>query len=320
MNTVQWPPPLLEEWREKVAADTSPEWLLEPFIPNDAAIWVTGQAKKANKTTFANECVRALATGRALGYFRPTITEGVNVLYVQKEGAAKKTARRWEMRAKATGYDVPPGKVYYDFRSSLKLDNPKWRDQLCQFVVQKAIKLVVFDSLAKCMTVDENSSKDMGRIFDVIDAIRNAGAAVMYLDHLHKPKDEEEDIDNEGRGSTAKAGYYDVHNAFRIREDELLVLIRRGRDDSERHFRVRWVYDDNAGTLELEMDEFNPSAPPSDAEAAQCLTLMTPGQVFKPKLLSQVWKMTLSGTERMLRYLVESGVVTQTATGYRREA
>lgn len=320
----QWPPPLLEDWREKVRADKSPPWLLEPFVPAAARVWVTGPPKMAKKTWLAFEIVRALASGRQYGFFKPTYKEGINCLVVEKEGTPKFNEWRWAALEKGQQFEVPHNRVRIDFGSSLKLDNPKWKDRLLELVARHNIQFVLIDSLAKCMSGDENSAQDCGKVLDTIDAIRRLGCTVMYLDHLHKIKDkdaEEEDIDEQGRGSSAKAGYYDTHLALRPESKgaEIVKLAVRNRDAPETYFRVVWSISKDLGVAELHMEEFNPNAPISNEMLVNCTEALKVGTVYKMNAITELWKLPRTVASRVLEQLVQGGLITRTASGYRRE-
>jgi hypothetical protein len=208
--------------------------------------------------------------------------------------------------------------VRFSHRAAVKLDNPKWRDRIVQLVAQDGIRFVLVDSLSKCMQGDENSARDMNKVFDTLDAIRNAGATVMYLDHLHKPQGEEEDIDNQGRGSSSKAGVYDTHDAFRPVSDDdenTVRLIVRSRDEEEHQFNVVWQISKEQGRADLYMERHNPNEAPSNEVVAACLEKMKAGTVYKLGPLLGLWKMPKQMAGNVLKVLEESGTVTRTPSG-----
>lgn len=320
-----WPPPLLEEWRATVQADDSPEWLLWPFVPANARVWVTGPPKKAKKTWFAMEIVRALASGKSYGVFKPAHPEGVNCLVIEKEGTPKFTEWRWTALEKGQDFATPHGKVWMDFGSSFDLDNPKWRDRVIEFILQKSIKFVVIDSLAKCFSGSENDSQDVGRALRAIDAMTRAGASVMYLDHVRKTgkdDDEDEDIDQQGRGSSAKTGFYDSHIAVRPDSgSELVKFTVRNRDGApEIFYQVAWEISKEQGSARLHMEEFDPMQAISTETLASCLEKLETGRVYKMRALLDVWKLPRQIVDKVIAALSTNGFLERTSTGWRREA
>jgi len=319
-----WPPPLLEEWRATVQADTSPEWLLWPFVPANSRVWVTGPPKKAKKTWFAMEVVRALASGRAYGEFKPAYPQGVNCLVIEKEGTPKFTEWRWTALEKGQEYDTPKGRVWIDFGSTFELDNPKWRDRVIEFILQKDIKFVVIDSLAKCFSGSENDSQDVGKALKAIDAMTRAGASVMYLDHVRKvgkEDDDDEDIDQQGRGSSAKTGSYDTHVAVRPDSGaEIVKFTVRNRDGApEIYYRVAWEISKEQGSARLHMEKFDPDQAVSTEVLASCLEQLEAGRVYKERALGEVWKLPRPIMAKVIAALSMNGFLERTATGWRKE-
>lgn len=319
-----WPPPLLEEWRETVRKDDSPDWLLWPFVPANARVWVTGPPKKSKKTWFAMEIVRALASGRSYGVFKPTQTEGVNCLVIEKEGTPKFTEWRWTALEKGQEFETPKGRIWMDFAGGFELSNPQWVDRVINFILEKNIKFVVIDSLAMCYGGDENDAKEMNKALRAIGNMTRAGASVMYLDHVRKAgkgDERDEDIDQQGRGSSAKTGFYDSHVAVRPDDgDEVIKFTVRNRDGApEVFYRVAWEISKEQGSARLHMEEFNPDQALSTETLASCLEAMEPGRVYKPQALNELWKMPRQVASKVIANLSSNGFIDRTPTGWRKE-
>lgn len=256
-----WPPPYLEDWCASVDMDEGPAWLIEPLIPSDSVVVMSGPAKKSNKTWFAFQCVAAIASGRQFGPIIPAIDEPQKCLILEAEGGRRETRRRWTWLANTAGFPVPCKQVLFAHRYPLRLNQTNWVQRVQQVVADENIKLVIIDTLAKAFRGDENSAADAGAIMEAVDILRGAGATIMYLHHLRKSSPAGTDIDEELRGSSALAGFYDVHLAFREHAQGLHLTVR-SRDEIEREFMVRWDISEEKGRAKLSLEPYVPNPRP----------------------------------------------------------
>jgi hypothetical protein len=285
-----WPPDYLEEWCRKVDTETEAEWLLKRLVPSDAAIIMSGVAKRSFKTWLAFQMCLALARGEPISKLEPT--GAYSSLILELEGARKQTRNRWTYLL--SGAIIPPERITFIHRYPVLLDDPTWVDRIKTLVTERDIRFVVVDTLAKASRADENSARDVGNVMRAIDVIRQAklGCSVMYLHHLKKPGDPELeiDIDDEVRGSSALQGFYDTHLALRkaSSRSNSINLTARQKDDEERRFVIRWdiLKDENKANLtmdELSLDNLDP------AMLDNCTAVLLQGETYGIRDLCRAW-------------------------------
>jgi len=308
-----WPPPFLEEWCAQVDKETEPEWLLKRLVPSDAAVIMSGVAKRSFKTWLAFQMCLALAKGTSISKLEPTAA--YNSLVLELEGARKQTRNRWKYLL--SGADVPPGKITFIHRYPVLLDDPTWVERIKELVRTRNISFVVVDTLAKASRADENSARDVGNVMRAIDAIRQAklGCTVLYLHHLKKPGDPELeiDIDDEVRGSSALQGFYDTHLALRkaSSRSDSINLIARHKDDEERQFVVHWDIDKELSTAALQMDEL--SIDNLDADLLDnCAKCLLAGESYGVRDLCRAWGFSADMVMAVRDQLINDEILTKT--------
>ncbi|MGJ6122704.1 AAA family ATPase [Mycolicibacterium sp. Y3] len=172
--------------------------LISGVLPLGELVEVIGEPGTA-KTFIGLGQALAVAAGRDwCGHAVPTAQP---VLYVLAEGTSDV-----EVRAKAycERHGITAGNLGERFhlypRPAQIADADHMRD-VRDFVEQHGIKLVVFDTKARCTVgVEENSATDQGRAIANVETIsRDCGATVVVVHHTGKGADT-------GRGSTAWLG------------------------------------------------------------------------------------------------------------------
>lgn len=254
-------PPLLREWCAEVDADPSPEWLVDDLILSDSAVLMSGAPTRSFKSWLAFQLALTVATGKAHGELRPGKElngVGAGVLVLEFEGPRKPTRNRFRMLENSNGLSVDSiDNLWFSHREERYLDDAMDVEDIVQFVRNHDIKLVIFDTFAKCSRGDENSSKDTSRTMHGMDRLRNVGAACMFIHHTRKPSMNQAnvDVDDEIRGSSALAGFYDIHLALRRRREEQahIDLTVRSNEAEEKYYTVQWHIDGVEQTAMLDM-------------------------------------------------------------------
>ncbi len=186
-----------------------PEWLLEGAVPRGSLAVLYGPPK-SSKTFLALDMALSAAAGEA-DVHGMAVRPG-RALYVLAEGGAPMAGARVEawMAARGVGAERLRGRVAVVPRA-VNLGSASGVDELLE-ANPGPWDLVVFDTLARCMSGDENSVKDMGDAVRGCDRVREATGAAVLLVH-HSGKDQAKGM----RGSTALLGAVD--SAIRVRRD-----------------------------------------------------------------------------------------------------
>ncbi|RYF50762.1 MAG: hypothetical protein EOO38_04880 [Cytophagaceae bacterium] len=112
-------PPTLGAWALDVESDVEPGFIIQPFIPTDNLILLSGQPKDGKKTWFAMLTALVAATGKSVG---PLIAEkAVPVLYIYREGARKPTLQRFKALCEGHALGAVQDISNLYFHSRLKL-------------------------------------------------------------------------------------------------------------------------------------------------------------------------------------------------------
>lgn|SRR3990167_909971 len=301
-------PPKLYDWINDVDADPNQTWLVDDFILYDAAHQISGPATKGFKSWLAFALSLVVATGKEWCGLKPAQAE--SVLILETEGPRKSTAKRFKLFQKSMKFDYATMKsIFFAHRDLRSLDNPRDMDDIYSFIKYHNIKLVIVDTLAKSMRGDENSVQDVSRAMQGLDVLRQTGAAVVWLHHIGKPAEGKTDIDHETRGSSALAGFYDVHLAIRRDSEEApyLNLTRRSNEAEESYYRLQWLISDEGVELKLEKTDDLKSTP--DVMKDICVGKLLPFELYGITSLKEIWSMGTEAAKKMANGLVEEGVL-----------
>jgi hypothetical protein len=313
-----WAPPTLSQY---VQTDFGiPLWLLQDMLPADSSILMSGRAKLAYKTWLAFLMALCVATGKKVGPFVPMNEGGEPVLFLEAEGGRPHTKNRWLWIAKAYGIDLLSVKnLYFSHRENIVFPHRQWEDSLSQFIIDNKIKLVVVDSLAMHARGDENDVASMGEVMRVFVRFKQLGASVLFLHHLRKAqKDYTSDVDEDIRGTSAIAGFYDAHYALRQKKgsDRINILTLRSKDDEEKKFEAEWFIDKVAQTAQVRID---PISDDNEKEAAVDVLIrdMLPGEVYTAKRLGEMLNVGDAQLTAIVESMLATSVLEKTGRGYR---
>lgn len=303
-------PAKLIDWvKEQEAKDDSP-WLMKDLMQADSAIQVTGPATRGFKTWFAMATAMVLASNKKVEALEP-LGGPHPVLYLLQEGPAKPSADRFRKLEKGLGIQLDGLPIQFAHRQQFFLDDNKHVDEIRGFILDHGIKLTVIDTLAKVNRGDENSSRDVGACMRGIDVLRKSGCGIMYLHHVGKPPGEKSgprDIDDETRGSSALAGGYDIHLAFRKRFDSQkhLDLTVRGNQLPEKYYEVQWYVEEDQARFS--MRETEPGDVAESLKDELVLKLM-PERGYLQADLERVWGIGRAQVKQVANKLLEEKVM-----------
>lgn len=186
---------------EQLASMPPLRWLVEGLLPVGGMCELHG-APGCGKSFLALDVAFSVATGRS--FFGRSVQQGA-VVYVAGEGVSGLN-NRVEAWLAARGLTRTDASALHVIDEPIELFDGDAADQLRDLFDAVGVmpSLIVFDTLARCFSGDENSSRDMGRAISALDRIRTeSGAAVLLLHHTRKDGSTE-------RGSNALRGGVDV--------------------------------------------------------------------------------------------------------------
>ena len=236
----QFKPPRLIEWAEEVRRDPKPTWIVEPFIPHDNLILISGSPKDAKKTWLGMWLALKAA-------------KHVPVIFCYREGARRATLQRFDaltaFMSEAERVDLYAN-IFFMHRGSFYLDDAEQMKATVKFVKATGAKLFFVDTFAKSVQSDENSSRDMGRAIYSTERIRDAGASVVLTHHTRKSQSAlsngasgSPEPDRDLRGSSALAGAYETHLAVRSYGGSGPMLLAGGKESEWKAYSYSWQFD-----------------------------------------------------------------------------
>lgn len=292
------------------------QWLIKHTLLVGGINLVSGQQKLTRKSLASNAMALAIASGQTVGPFTPSAQGRVGFFY--EEGGIKPTQNRWEALARGAGlgHEVFES-VDFAFREAIKLDDETWREMILGYVEHARPLAVFLDNLSFMHTGDENSGKDMGRVVDTLQAIRNAGTTPILLAHLNdmKGNDPSRDIDTQVRGNKIITNCYDVHLAFRnyATDGAPIDLKIRYRDDVARRYTVRWDLQQRPGSSLLESAALSFELCVQEDEPGyveHCRSLLKVGTRYSKHDLRKLWGCsTVRLTQEMIAIFEDEDVL-----------
>lgn len=153
------------------------KWLVEKLIPEDA-ITILSAPPSSFKTWFVLEVTGKLSAGEKL--FDKYKTEQCGVLLLDEESGERQLSDRF----KKLGIKGSSA-IHYRSLSGQKL-NAEYVKELVVYCKMNDISLVVFDSLARFHTANENSATEMARVAEMFLDLKEHNIASLIICHTRK--------------------------------------------------------------------------------------------------------------------------------------
>ena len=316
-----WEPLTAGAWMAQV--QDQPHYVLQDLLPADANILMSGKAKRAFKSWMVDTLCAVIASGVTVGPLVPVETKGVPVLSLAAEGPRAATRDRKLWLSKGMAINIASlDNYFFAHRESILLDDREWVFKIKAFIVARGIKFLTIDPLVMFTRSDENDVRQMAGIMRVLNEFRALGVTVLFVHHLRKDqKDADDDPDEEIRGTSALAGFYDQHWAFRqrhrwMRSSQTNELILRSKDDEEKLFEVSWSIEKALAQATLSMMSMSDEAN-MERRTAELKTLMFDGEPVSRRRIEEMLGIENAGD--LLTRLVDGGILVREGRNYRLE-
>ena len=194
-------------------------WLIKGLIPCDGVVMMSS-APASYKTWLMMQFAISIASGEKL--FDHYETEQSGVLVVDEESGE----RALQERFKRLGVDegLP---IYYLSRLGRKATGD-YIDNVIELCQEKEIGLVMFDSLIRFHSGNENDSVEMAQVMNEFKKISDAGIACLILHHNRKSSFLGSSVGEAMRGSGDLLAACDVHIA--INRNKNVVTISQSKN------------------------------------------------------------------------------------------
>ena len=199
-----------------------PDYLVKGWLERDALAVMFGQPG-AGKTFVTIDMALAIARGEVWHGAR---TRQGRVLYVAAEGL-NGLKRRFRAAVGMDG-DLPKGQLAV-MSTAVFIDQVEALTELVAFVDKVGgFDVIVFDTLARSMLGDENSSQEMGRVIAAAGALKERyGCTVVFVHHSGK------DTAKGARGSSALLGAVDTEIEVKKGEDMIAEVCSTKQKEGE---------------------------------------------------------------------------------------
>ena len=174
---------------------SAPDYLIDGLVELDTIGAIIG-ASSTCKSFVAISMAASVATGAI--FAEKTVQQGA-VLYLPGEGM-NGISRRFSGWEKHTGFQIPKGSIHVSHKT-ISMDDKGAATLLAATEdMDQDIKLVIIDTLARHMTGEENSNRDMSAFITAVDTIREEhGCAALIIHHTGHSTDKS----NRARGASA---------------------------------------------------------------------------------------------------------------------
>jgi archaellum biogenesis ATPase FlaH len=178
------------------------EYIVDRLIPASSIAILSGQSRSF-KTYTLLEIALAAAKGEPLfGQFN---TQKTGVLIIDEENGERLMQKRLKQLHAAE--DLP---IYVSSFGGFQLDDSHI-DQVLDFCSENNIGLVIIDALIRVHGADENSARDMSKVFQKLRSFTKKDVAILVTQHHRKMGTMNTGAGNEMRGSSDILAAVDSH-------------------------------------------------------------------------------------------------------------
>lgn len=161
------------------------EWRVDKIVPKRGTV-IFGGTSGSFKTWAAMQLAMSCSIGKP--FLEEYETEQCTVLYIDEENGDITIPARFDMLRKGYSYSDSFTNVFVSIFNGIKLDNPDHMIILRNLIKGTDAKLIVIDSMVRCMEGEEDKATDVRRIFDTLKPIweENKEIAFVILHHTTK--------------------------------------------------------------------------------------------------------------------------------------
>lgn len=163
------------------------KWIIQDLIP-DRGVTIWGGASGSFKTFAAMEAALAVSTGT--DFLTQYATTQNPVLYIDEENGDKTLISRFNQLM--LGRELKPeqlNKIYLSIFHNIKLDHPQAHMILTSLIKSTGAKLIIIDSMVRCMNGEEDKSADVRKIFETLKKtmeLQEENISFVILHHTSK--------------------------------------------------------------------------------------------------------------------------------------
>jgi len=225
----------ISELMSKEFKDT--EWIVEKLIPSESITAISG-SPATYKTWIILDLALKIAQGDIL--FDKFATSQSGILIIDEENGERLTQKRFDKMRK--DIDLP---IYFLSLSGFKLSEESVKT-LTGFCEQSKVKVIVFDSLIRIHSEDENDASKMSKVFSFLKQFNKQGIAVIFTHHNRKQGAFTKNPSQDMRGSSDILASLDCHLAVERKEGYVIITQTKLRQEQEiKAFKIGVINEEN---------------------------------------------------------------------------
>jgi Fe2+ or Zn2+ uptake regulation protein len=225
----------ISELMDKEFKDT--EWIVEKLIPSESITAISG-SPATYKTWIILDLALKVAQGDIL--FDKFTTSQSGILIIDEENGERLTQKRFDKMKK--DIDLP---IYFLSLSGFKLSEGNVRS-IINFCEQNSAKVVIFDSLIRIHSEDENDAAKMSKVFSFLKQFNKHGLSVIFTHHNRKQGAFMRNPSQDMRGSSDILASLDCHLAVERKEGYIVITQTKLRQEQEiKAFKIGVINEEN---------------------------------------------------------------------------
>ena len=209
-----------------------PEWVVDGLIPSGGITAISG-APSSYKTFIILELASKVANGDVL--FSKFETTKKGILIVDEENGERLFHQRFRQLGVSEKLNI----------NIISLDNFKLEDKTVAMLMsicrERDIGVVIFDSLVRIHSGNENDARDMSRVANLLKQITKNGITVIFTHHNRKSSIFRSDPSQDMRGSSDILASVDCHLAVKKKDTTIVVTqtkLRHAKENNPFQLRV----------------------------------------------------------------------------------
>lgn len=242
-NPLSLYPESLDELLERKFPPT--RWIVEGLIPSEG-ITILSATPGSFKTWLMLDIALSVTQGhRLFGRYNTQVT---GVLIIDEESGARMLNERFKQLRAPRGLPIA-----YFSRAGYKVSQD-YIDSLISVCLTRNISLVIFDSLVRLHTGDENTSKDMAGLFDLFKQLVDNSISVLIAHHNRKSMPGNYNPSGDMRGSSDILAAVDCHLAINRQKNSDYIEVHQTKNRymrESRPFKLRFVEQDGFSSFEF---------------------------------------------------------------------
>ncbi|HVW99796.1 MAG TPA: AAA family ATPase [Candidatus Babeliaceae bacterium] len=258
-------------------------YLVDRLIPSESLTILSGQSRSF-KTYSLLDIAIAVASQKPL--FDHFTTTQANVLIINEEDGERLLQQRFHQLGVNKNAGLP---IHISALTDFKLEDKQIEATLA-FCESNRISLIIIDSLIRVHSADENSAREVSKVFAQLRKFTKAGIAVLVTQHHRKGNQHSTGGASEMRGSSDILAAVDSHVAVTRKDTYYLTFTQeKQRYDVELEpFQVKVHIDNGSFRFEHLGAQAKPVDKATTLYTVVCDLLSEHGEVAKGELIKMI--------------------------------